>query len=138
MKLENATYEEILSFLLKGSTYREIANTLSVSKNTVTNLVKRLTNTGTIYTSNNKTSIYDPIVNEVQEQIIAYLQLKKTSVSRKKNGKLQNSEIHLLLLKQGYNISRRKTDELIARGRKVLKESYLTIAHIPGRAVEFD
>lgn len=138
MILEDYTYESILQFVLKGTPYREIANILQVSKNTVTDLVNRLVNTGSIFPLQNRVSIYDPVINDIQEHILGYLQIKKMSVTGKKTVGLKNDEIYLLLLAQGYNISKSKAYELITRGRKLLKESYLSIVHVPGRAVEFD
>jgi len=136
--LEDSTYKNILHFVLKGKAYREIADILHVSKNTVTDLVKRLSKTGNILPLQKRASIYDPVINEIQEHILGYLQIKKMSVTGRKTKSLKSDEIFLLLLAQGYNITKGKAFDLIARGRKVLKESHLSIVHVPGRAVQFD
>lgn len=137
MKLEDAKYIEILDYIIKGKSYREIAGTLDISKNTVTDLIKRLRSTGTIFPSNTKKSFYDPIIKEIQENIIELLRMKRrTCNSRRKT--LTNQEIYLLLLKKGYNISFTKVKELIRFGKNIIKESYLNIHHLPGESVEFD
>lgn len=138
MILEDITYENILNFVLNGKTYREITDNLDISKNTVTNMMKRLTKTGSIHPLQKRASIYDPVINEIQELILGYLQIKKMSVTGKKTVGLKAAEIHLLLSEQGYVINKNKVQEIIARARRVLKESHLSIVHPPGKTVQFD
>ncbi|GAB4074291.1 hypothetical protein GCM10028778_17940 [Barrientosiimonas marina] len=138
MTLNDATYREILDFILNGKPYREIAETVGVSKNTVTDLIKRLKDTGSIFPSAAKTSIYDPVIKEIQEHIDHLLRLRKSTYNIRHQIKLSNKEIYLLLLAKGYNISRTKVTELIRLGKNKMKESHLNIVHLPGEAVQFD
>ena len=138
MTLDDAKYIEILEFVLNGKPYREIAKSQGVSKNTVTDLIKRLRNTGSIFPSSSKKSIYDPVIKEIQEQIVHYLRLKRSTYNIRHKIKLTNREIYLLLLAKGYIISFTKVKELIKLGKNIIKESYLNIIHLPGEAVEFD
>ena len=138
MTLDDAKYIEILEFVLNGKPYREIAKSQGVSKNTVADLIKRLRNTGSIFPSSSKKSIYDPVIKEIQEQIVYYLRLKRSTYNIRHKIKLTNREIYLLLLAKGYIISFSKVKELIKLGKNIIKESYLNIIHLPGEAVEFD
>ncbi|GGM31817.1 hypothetical protein GCM10011351_17540 [Paraliobacillus quinghaiensis] len=138
MTLDETKYTEILEFVLNGKPYREIADSVGVSKNTVTNLIKRLRETGSIFPSTTKQSIYDPVIKEIQEHIIYFLRLRRSTYNLRHKIKLSNKEIYLLLLAKGYNISFTKVKELIKLGKNVIKESYLNIVHLPGEAVEFD
>lgn len=138
MILDDSTYESILQFVLKGKPYREIADTLDISKNTVTNSIKRFSTTGNTKPLKRRASIYDPVINQIQDQILGYLQVKKMSVTGKNTVGLKNDEINFLLLKHGYTITKGKVNELIARGRRLLNDSHLSIVHAPGKAVQFD
>jgi hypothetical protein len=138
MTFDDTKYIEILDFILNGKPYREIAKTLGVSKNTVTNLIKRLKDTGSIFPSTSKQSIYDPVIKEIQDHIVYFLRLRRTTYNIRHKIKLTNREIYLLLLAKGYNISFTKVKELIKLGKNIIKESYLNIVHLPGDAVEFD
>lgn len=86
MKFEEARYIEILDYIIKGKSYREIAVTLDISKNTITDMIKRLRKTGSIFPSKTRKSIYDPIIKETQDFIIEFLRMKRlTCNSRRKN-----------------------------------------------------
>ncbi|MFD2679261.1 hypothetical protein [Bacillus seohaeanensis] len=138
MMLEDAKYIEILEFILKGRPYREIADSLKVSKNTITDLIKRLRNTGSIFPSTTKKSIYDPIIKEIQEHVVQLLRMRRSTYNLRHKIKLTNTEIYLLILAKGYKISFTKVKELIKFGKNIIKEGYLNIIHLPGDAVEFD
>lgn len=137
MELEKAKYIEILDYILKGKPYREIADTLDISKNTITDMIKRLRKTGSIFPSKTRKSIYDPIIKEIQDYIIELLRMKRLTCNSSRKT-LSTQEIFLLVLKKGYNISFTKVKELIRFGKNTIKESYLNIHHLPGQSVEFD
>ena len=103
-------YMDIFNLIMYGNSYREISDSLSISKNTVTALIERLRQTGSIFPSTSRKSKYSLIIKE----------------------------IHALLLAENYDITFSKTRELIKYGKNYLKENYLHIDHIPGDKVEFD
>lgn len=138
MTLEDQKYLDILNLIMNGKHYREIAKMESVSKNTVSHMIKRLKTTGSIYPSISKKSIYDPFIKEIQERIFYYLSLRKTTYNKFHKIKLKNDEIYLLLLSEGYNISKTKTNELIRLCENTLKDNFLNIVHLPGEEIQFD
>lgn len=69
MRLAKEKYIEIHQLIMNGYSYREISNEVNISKNTPGALIKRFNNTGSIYPSINKASIYDPIIDELRERM---------------------------------------------------------------------
>lgn len=131
-------YMDIFNLIMYGNSYREISDSLSISKNTVTALIERLRQTGSIFPSTSRNSKYSLIIKEIQDKVIYYLQLRRNTYNKFKKLKLTNKEIHALLLAENYDITFSKTRELIKYGKNYLKENYLHIDHIPGDKVEFD
>lgn len=129
MTLDDAKYIEILEYVLTGKPYREIAQSLEVSKYTVTDLIKRLRSTGSIFPSTSKKSIYDPSIKEVQEQIVYLLRLRRSTYNIRHKIKLTSKEIYLLILAKDYTISFTKVKELIKFGKNIIKESHQWLFH---------
>ena len=69
MVLPEQKYLNILDLVLNGVNYRDIGKLEQVSKNTISDSIKRLKTTGTIFPAINRKSKYDPIIQEVREKI---------------------------------------------------------------------
>jgi transposase len=138
MVLPEQKYLNILDLVLNGVNYRDIGKLEQVSKNTISDSIKRLKTTGTIFPAINRKSKYDPIIQEVREKIQYFLQLQRTTYNKRHKINLKNEDIYRLLNSDGYNISRCKANELIRLEKNALRENYLHIVHPPGETVEFD
>ncbi|NLC66586.1 MAG: IS21 family transposase [Clostridium sp.] len=138
MQLEKEKYTKIHELIIDGYSYREISNEMDISKNTPGALIKRFRNTGSIYPSINRASIYDPIINELRERISLYLLTRRRTYNSWKKQKLSSDEIYELIKADGYQVSKTKFKELLRYEKNSLKESYLNIIHLPGEKVQFD
>lgn len=138
MTFKDETYIDIAKLILEGLPFDQIAHIEEIHVNTVRNIDKRIRETGSAIPSRKRKSFYDPIMKEMQNAVLSLLKNGRQSYNRHKRVSLTNKEIFQILRTMEFSISQTKTNDLARAGRRILKNNYLHIHHLPGDKVEFD
>lgn len=138
MIFKDEKYIDVVKLILEGMPFSEIAQIEGIHDNTVRNINNRMQETGSAIPSRKRESIYDPIMKELQDIVLSLLKNGRRSYNRYKRVALTNKEIFQILRTMEFPITQTKTNDLAKSCRKILKNNYLHIHHIPGEKVEFD
>lgn len=138
MTFKDETYIDMAKLILEGLPFDQIAHIEEIHVTTVRNIDKSIRETGSAIPSRKRKSFYDPIMKEMQNAVLSLLKNGRQSYNRHKIVSLTNKEIFQILRTMEFSISQTKTNDLARAGRRILKNNYLHIHHLPGDKVEFD
>lgn len=132
------TYRRIYHLISQDLSYRQIAQDLKVSKNTVQSVNDRFNETGSIYPSNIIVNIYDPYFQTLYNRIEYFSSLTKPSYKKFHRLPLGREEILDHIRKEFPTLSTSNFNYLYRLVKNKNRESYLTIHYNPADIVQFD
>lgn len=138
MTLPNYKYDNILNLLTAGIPYRIIADIENVSPTTICKSAIRYHETGCIFPSKERKSVYNAAEELISRRIRYYLAILSTDVNKRCSSKVSNQLIVQKLEEEGYQINSSMVKRLVGLERNRLKESFLEIYYEPSVMCQFD
>ena len=132
------TYRNIHQLIKENHSYRKISTKLSINKNTIQALVRRLNDTGSIYPSNMKINVYDPYFMDIMDRITYYTSIKKESYKKNHLIHLRRDEIWKCIKKEFQTLSNNNFNHLYNMIKNKQKEGFLSIYYEASHILYFD